>query len=345
MRLGLHHRPRPWRTYPRTVRRRLGPPFRRWGWRRRSLVRSSPSSPASPASASCSACRGASPCRWRPRLCSSSWPAAPTSELSGPRFSSAFSSWRSSSSPGARTPAWRRSRGTQSTCPSVNSGFLLPGRGHHRGDLQPMDALLPAVPTVDKRLQPGELVHARWDTTVGAILTQCLTGAVLVAAASALRRAVEARACRERGRDQRRSHAGPRRDRRAGGVRGRRVRRLAGRGDRSSLALAWGVGEVAGYRCLLEYRPFEAGWFYGVYAACVIGSCAVVWFASNLVWLNIAAQVLNAFLMPLDRRPGGAGGQSAAGAASPQRLVSRTDRCGLRAGVGGRPVRGLQAVM
>ena len=39
--------------------------------------------------------------------------------------------------------------------------------------------------TVDKRLQPGDLVHARWDTGVGAILTQCLTGAVLVAAAAA----------------------------------------------------------------------------------------------------------------------------------------------------------------
>ena len=67
----------------------------------------------------------------------------------------------------------------------------------------------------------------------------------------------------------------------------------------SSLALAWGVGEVAGYRRSLERRPFDAGWFYGVYAACVLGSGAVVWFASSLVWLNIAAQVFNAFLMPL----------------------------------------------
>ena len=33
----------------------------------------------------------------------------------------------------------------------------------------------------------------------------------------------------------------------------------------SSLALAWGVGEVAGYRRSLEYRPFDAAWFYGVY--------------------------------------------------------------------------------
>ena len=39
--------------------------------------------------------------------------------------------------------------------------------------------------TVEKKLRPGDLVHARWDTGVGAILTQCLTGAVLVAAAAA----------------------------------------------------------------------------------------------------------------------------------------------------------------
>jgi uncharacterized membrane protein YjjP (DUF1212 family) len=65
------------------------------------------------------------------------------------------------------------------------------------------------------------------------------------------------------------------------------------------LALAWGLGEVAGYRRSLENRPFEAKWFYAVYAACVAGSAGVVWFATNLVWLNVAAQVLNAFLMPL----------------------------------------------
>ena len=66
-----------------------------------------------------------------------------------------------------------------------------------------------------------------------------------------------------------------------------------------SLALAWGVGEVAGYRRSLEYRPFAAKWFYGVYAAAVVGSAALVWLAPDLVWLTIAAQVLNAFLMPL----------------------------------------------
>ena len=43
----------------------------------------------------------------------------------------------------------------------------------------------------------------------------------------------------------------------------------------------------------------EARWFYGVYASGVLGAAALVWAAGNLVWLNIAAQVLNAFLMPL----------------------------------------------
>ena len=38
----------------------------------------------------------------------------------------------------------------------------------------------------DKKLQPGDLAAARWDTAFGAVLTQCLTGAVLVAAAAML---------------------------------------------------------------------------------------------------------------------------------------------------------------
>ena len=153
--------------------------------------------------------------------------------------------------------------------------------------------------TVDKRLDPGDIVHARWDTGVGAILTQCLTGAVLVAAAATFATGsatvslssvgeISGALTPVLGEGAGRVVFG------AGVLGASMVAAIV-----SSLALAWGIGEVAGYRRSLEYRPFEAGWFYGVYAACVIGSGAVVWFASDLVWLNIAAQVLNAFLMPL----------------------------------------------
>ena len=153
--------------------------------------------------------------------------------------------------------------------------------------------------TVDKRLQPGDLVHARWDTGIGAVLTQCLTGAVLVAAAAAFATGSSTASVSSVG--QISGALTPVLGESAG-------RAVFGAGVLgaslvaaivSSLALAWGVGEAAGYRRSLEYRPFEARWFYGVYTAAVVGSAAVVWLASNLVWLNIAAQVLNAFLMPL----------------------------------------------
>jgi Mn2+/Fe2+ NRAMP family transporter len=153
--------------------------------------------------------------------------------------------------------------------------------------------------TVEKKLSPGDLVHARWDTGVGAILTQCLTGAVLVAAAAAFANGGASSSLSTVG-----EISGALTPVLGEGI-GRIVFSAGVLGASlvaaivASLALAWGVGEAAGYRRSLEYRPFDARWFYGVYAASVLGSGAVVWFASNLVWLNIAAQVFNAFLMPL----------------------------------------------
>ena len=153
--------------------------------------------------------------------------------------------------------------------------------------------------TVEKKLSPGDLVHARWDTGAGAILTQCLTGAVLVAAAAAFANGGASSSLSTVG-----EISGALTPVLGEGI-GRIVFSAGVLGASlvaaivASLALAWGVGEAAGYRRSLEYRPFDARWFYGVYAASVLGSGAVVWFASNLVWLNIAAQVFNAFLMPL----------------------------------------------
>ena len=151
----------------------------------------------------------------------------------------------------------------------------------------------------DKKLRPDHLKVARWDTAGGAALTQCLTGAVLVAAAATLGSGGASAGLSSVGEI---SNA-------LTPLLGETVGRLvfsAGVLGASlvaaivcSLALAWGVGEVAGYRRSLENHPFEAKWFYGVYAGCVVGAAAVVWLVPDLVWLTIAAQVLNAFLLPL----------------------------------------------
>jgi Mn2+/Fe2+ NRAMP family transporter len=153
--------------------------------------------------------------------------------------------------------------------------------------------------TADKKLRPDDLKAARWDTAVGAVLTQCLTGAVLIAAAATLASSTASPGLSSVGEI---SNA-------LSPLLGENVGRLVFSAGVlgaslvaaivSSLALAWGVGEVAGYRRSLEDRPFEAKWFYGVYAACVVGAAVLVWLVPDLVWLSIAAQVLNAFLLPL----------------------------------------------
>jgi Mn2+/Fe2+ NRAMP family transporter len=152
----------------------------------------------------------------------------------------------------------------------------------------------------DKKLHLDHLNTARWDTAFGALLTQCLTGAVLVAAAATLGASGSATAGL--------SSVGEI-SKALSPLLGENFGRLvfsAGVLGASlvaaivcSLALAWGLGEVTGYKHSLEHHPFAAKWFYGIYAACVVGSAALVGFVPNLVWLNIGAQVLNAFLLPL----------------------------------------------
>jgi Mn2+/Fe2+ NRAMP family transporter len=152
---------------------------------------------------------------------------------------------------------------------------------------------------VDKKLLLEDLSAARWDTAFGAVLTQCLTGAVLVAAAATLGLGGAAAGLGSVGEIS--DALSPL----LGEDVGRAVFSAGVLGASlvaaivCSLALAWGVGEVAGYQHSLEYRPFAARWFYAVYAAAVVGAAALVGLVPNLVWLNIAAQVLNAFLLPL----------------------------------------------
>jgi Mn2+/Fe2+ NRAMP family transporter len=151
----------------------------------------------------------------------------------------------------------------------------------------------------DKGLTPDDCRAERWDTAFGAVLTQLLTAAVLIAAAATLGTRGNSASLNSVGEIS--TALSPL----LGGNIWQGVFSMGVLGSAmvaaivSSLALAWGMGEVAGYRRSLELHPFEARWFYAVYAASVAGAAALVWGVSDLVWLNIAAQVLNAFLLPL----------------------------------------------
>jgi NRAMP (natural resistance-associated macrophage protein)-like metal ion transporter len=183
--------------------------------------------------------------------------------------------------------------------PISNREFLYLAAANIGATFNPWMVFYQQSAIVDKKLQPTEYELARWDTAVGAALTQLLTGAVLVSVAATLASSgVRAKL----------NNVGEISNALAqilGVDAGRLIFSVGVLGASlvaaivSSLALAWGVGEVTGYRRSLEYHPFKAGWFYGVYTICVVGAAALVWLTPDLVWLNIAAQVLNVFLLPL----------------------------------------------
>jgi Mn2+/Fe2+ NRAMP family transporter len=151
----------------------------------------------------------------------------------------------------------------------------------------------------DKRLRLEDYKVARWDTAAGAVLTQLLTGAVLVAAAATLGAQGSSTGLESVGAISEALTPV------LGGTAGRLVFSAGVLGAAmvaaivSSLALAWGLGEVAGYRRSLENHPLQAPWFYGIYAVFLVASTMLVGMIGNLVWLNVAAQVVNVFLLPL----------------------------------------------
>ena len=183
--------------------------------------------------------------------------------------------------------------------PFANHAYMFRGAALIGAVFNPWMVFYQQSAVADKKLQARHLAAARWDTAFGALLTQLLTGAVLVAVAATL------------GADGK-----PASIQSVGDISGALTPVLGAHAGKfifsigvlgasmvaaivSSLALAWGLGEVAGYRRSLELRPQQAPWFYGVYIAAVVGSALLVWLVPNLVGLNIATQVVNALMLPL----------------------------------------------
>ncbi len=157
----------------------------------------------------------------------------------------------------------------------------------------------------DKRLLPEDYKSARWDTALGAVVTQLIMAAVLVATAATLGKAG---AGGNPGGVGNLESVGEMADALTpflGPMAGRVIFGLGVTGAAMvaaivvSLACAWGFGEVAGYKHSLEHRPLEAPWFYVVYTVAVVGGAILVDQVPDLVSLNVAVEVMNALLLPL----------------------------------------------
>jgi Mn2+/Fe2+ NRAMP family transporter len=152
---------------------------------------------------------------------------------------------------------------------------------------------------VEKGLGVADLPAARADTAFGAVLTQVIMAAVLVATAATI------------------------------GVHGHgetleTVQQIAQAitpflGERNgelllalgmagaalvativvTLTVARTLGEVLGVKHSLEHAPREAPWFYGIYTAALVACGATVASGSDLVQISVAVQVMNALLLPI----------------------------------------------
>lgn len=147
----------------------------------------------------------------------------------------------------------------------------------------------------DKKLLPEHYAMARCDTAVGAVVTQLVMCAVIIACAATL--------------------GGQRISLNTVGDMSLALTQFLGVGAGRfvfsagilgaglvvtivcSLALAWGVGEITGYRHALAQQPVR--WFNALYVVVIAGSTAAVVAWPNLVALNIGVQVMNAFMLPI----------------------------------------------
>jgi len=152
---------------------------------------------------------------------------------------------------------------------------------------------------IEKKLTIDDLRAARWDTAFGAIVTQVIMAAVLIATAATLGKA----------------HTGAALD---------TVQQIAqaitpflGEGAGKllfamgmigsalvativvTLTAARTMGEVLGVKHSLEHAPREAPWFYGIYTASLVIGGLFVASGVNLVSLSVGVQVMNALLLPI----------------------------------------------
>ncbi len=183
--------------------------------------------------------------------------------------------------------------------PYTNPDYLYLAAANIGAVIMPWMVFYQQSAVADKRLRPDHLTAARWDTAIGALLTQLIMATVLIACAATI------------------GHKNPGASSASvgdmaqaltpflGNTMGNLVFGLGVLGAGMvaaivvSLAFAWGLGEVTGYRRSLELHPLEARWFYAVYALCVVVGAAVVGLWPDLVSLNVAVQVMNALMLPL----------------------------------------------
>jgi Mn2+/Fe2+ NRAMP family transporter len=152
---------------------------------------------------------------------------------------------------------------------------------------------------VEKGLIVEDLPAARWDTAVGALVTQLIMAAVLIATAATL--GVNGQAASLETVQQ----IAEAMSTFLGDGAGKLLFALGMTGSALvativvTLTAARTLGEVMGVKHSLNHAPAEAPIFYGFYSLALIIGGVVVASGANLVALSVGVQVMNALLLPI----------------------------------------------
>lgn len=183
--------------------------------------------------------------------------------------------------------------------PLADHGYLYLVAANIGAVIMPWMIFYQQSAVVDKGLKPHHLPAARWDTAIGAVVTQAIMAAILIAVAATFGRSGGTYRLDT---VQQISHAlTP-----YLGVENGRLMFAMGMLGASlvaaivvSLTAAWGLGEVTGYKHSLEHHPREAPWFYLVFVVVLVASGLLVSSGVNLVNLSVGVEVMNALLLPV----------------------------------------------
>ena len=177
--------------------------------------------------------------------------------------------------------------------------FLLLASANIGAVIMPWMVFFQQSSVVEKGVTTRDLRSARLDTAIGAVVTQLIMAAVLVAVAATLGKA---------GGDQPLDTV----EEIVGAITpflgdfaGKLLFGLGMTGAALvaaivvTLTAARTLAEVLGARHKLEDEPREAPWFYGSYAVALVVCALVVGSGVNLVSLSVGVQVMNALLLPI----------------------------------------------
>ncbi len=183
--------------------------------------------------------------------------------------------------------------------PYTNSSYLYLAAGNVGAVIMPWMIFYQQSAVVDKKLRIEHLSPARWDTAIGAIITQLVMAAVLVTTAATIGKVNPGAPLNTV--YQISEAITPFLGTTAGhilfaiGITGSSLVAAIV----VSLTAAWGLGEVTGYHRSLEHKPQEAPWFYSIYTLALICGGIIVASGINLVNLSVGVEVMNALLLPI----------------------------------------------